>query len=57
MLTYHTLTSVFEKSMLTSLVNIGFSKTDVNVYALTSVFWKTDVKNDILFTNLPPRLT
>ena len=43
--------------MLTSLVNIGFSKTDVNVYALTSVFWKIDVKNDILFTNMPPRLT
>ena len=43
--------------MLTNDVNIGFSKTDVNVYALTSVFWKTDVKNDTLFTNMPPRLT
>ena len=43
----YTLTSVFQKLMLTNDVNIGFShKTDVNVniYGLTSVFLKkTDV--------------
>ena len=43
--------------MLTLVFEIDFRKTDVNVYALTSIFWKTDVKKDTLFTNKPPRLT
>ena len=38
------LTSVFEKPMLTYDM-------------LTSVFQKTDVKKDTLFTNMSPRLT
>ena len=38
-------------------VNIDFSTTDVNVSKLTSIFRKTDVKEYILFTIMPPRLT
>jgi len=32
MLSYDMLTSVFQKPMLTNDFNIGFSKTDVNVF-------------------------